>query len=367
MAVPQSTATFLWQPPGSSVGTTMENDKTAARHNERCRRRHVFITHAEHHAQLGRCTLALASGVLTLICAATAWAATEAPRSGVVLWSGDDQWVKIERQDDPAALPNDHPAQLGTEAISNALGTLQIRLVDRDTGIETQRSVFTREELANLVPQVASGLAKAGPQQDVTFSTVGSHPLAAGGLIKDPGVNAGRVFYEGGRLNVIFGELQSNYRKKNVYGQRSEDFTPRRQGSRGEAAQQKWDLAARPGVEFHATSDGGIRNDWVTIDAAIASSQKVAAPHPSETPPRQAASAPTATAPDPSSPASVAAPVAVPDAAKGPAALTEPAPKTGTSTADLEQRLQTLKELREKGLISEEAYRAKMQELLSEL
>ena len=46
---------------------------------------------------------------------------------------------------------------------------------------------------------------------------------------------------------------------------------------------------------------------------------------------------------------------------------TEPAPKTGTSNANLEQRLQKLKDLKEKGLISEEAYRAKMQELLSEL
>jgi hypothetical protein len=37
------------------------------------------------------------------------------------------------------------------------------------------------------------------------------------------------------------------------------------------------------------------------------------------------------------------------------------------SGADLEQRLKTLKDLRDKNLISEEAYRAKMQELLSEL
>ena len=37
------------------------------------------------------------------------------------------------------------------------------------------------------------------------------------------------------------------------------------------------------------------------------------------------------------------------------------------SGADIEQRLKTLKELRDKNLISEEAYRAKMQELLSEL
>ena len=42
-------------------------------------------------------------------------------------------------------------------------------------------------------------------------------------------------------------------------------------------------------------------------------------------------------------------------------------PAATKSGVDLEQRLKTLKELRDKNLISEEAYRAKMQELLSEL
>ena len=230
----------------------MENGTTAARLIER-RRRHLFGAHAAHLAQLGRCKLALVSGAITLVCAAVAWAATEAPRGSVVLWSGDDQWVKIEPQDDPAAVPNDHPAQLGVEAITNALGALQVRLVDPDTGTESHRPVFTPDELGNLTPHVASGLAKAGPRQDVTFSTIDGRPLAAGGLIRKPGVNAGRVFYNDGRLNVIFGELQSSYRKKNVYGQRSEDFTPRRQGSRSKATEQKWILAARsrPGVSFN--------------------------------------------------------------------------------------------------------------------
>jgi hypothetical protein len=314
----------------------MENGTTAARLIER-RRRHLFGAHAAHLAQLGRFKLALVCGAITLVCAAVAWAATGAPRGSLVLWSGDDQWVKIEPQDDPAAAPNDHPAQLDAEAITNALGALQVRLVDSDTGTESDRPVFTLEELGNLAPHVASGLAKAGPRQDVTFSTIDSRPLAAGGLIRKPGVNAGRLFYNDGRLNVIFGELQSDYRKKNVYGQRSEDFTARRQGSRGEATKQKWNLAARPGLEFHSANDGAIRNDWVVIDTAVARSEILAAPAPA------------------------------PDAATAPAAAAESASKTGTSDADLEQRLRKLKELRDKGLISEEAYRAKMQELLSEL
>ena len=126
-------------------------------------------------------------------------------------------------------------------------------------------------------------------------------------------------------------------------------------------------LAARPGLEFHSTNDGDIRNDWVVIDTAVARSEVLAAPQPSDAPARQATSAPVAAAPVPSPPAIVAAPAPVPDAATAPAAAAESASKTGTSNADLEQRLRKLKELKDKGLISEEAYRAKMQELLSEL
>jgi hypothetical protein len=279
--------------------------------------------------------LVIASGALALVAAVTC--AADAPRDVIVLWSANDQWVRVESQDDAAASPNDHPAQLASEAISNALAALRIRIVDEDTATEAQRSVFTAEELRNLAPRIASGLAKAGPAQDVTFSTIGSHPRAAGGLVKDPGVNAGRVFYDEGKINVIFGELQSGYRKRSVYGQRTEDFTARRQGSRKQAAEHEWALAARSGVELHSNA-GGVRNDWVEIDSAAAASSAAA----------------VSQAPAPTPPAATAA-----GSGEGPAAT-----KSGV---DLEQRLKTLKELRDKNLISEEAYRAKMQALLSEL
>lgn len=268
--------------------------------------------------------LVIASGALALVAAITC--AADAPRDVIVLWSANDQWVKIEPQDDAAASPNDHPAQLASEAVSNALAALRMRIVDEDTAAETQRSVFTAEELRTLAPRIASGLAKAGPRQDVTFSTIGSHPRSTGGLVKDPGVNAGRVFYDDGKINVIFGELQSGYRKRNVYGQRTEDFTPRQEGSRTKAAEHEWALAARPGVELHSNASG-VRNDWVEIDTAAVASGAAAV-------------------------------------SQTPAAATLPAAKSGV---DIEQRLKTLKELRDKNLISEEAYRAKMQELLSEL
>lgn len=327
----------------------MEDGTKAARLTER-RPRRLFGAATGPLVRPARSALALAIGAVTLVCAAAVWGAAGEPRGSVVLWSGDDEWVKIEPQDDPAAAPNDQPVQLGAEAIRNALGALQVHLVDPDTGTESRRAVFTADELGNLTPRVASGLAKAGPRQDVTFSTIDGRSLAPGGLVSKPGVNAGRVFYNEGRLNVIFGELQSPYRKRNVYGQRSEDFTPRRQGTRSKATAQKWVLAAGPGLAFHPTNDGGMRNDWVVIDTAVARPEVLAAPQPGDVPARQATSAP------------VTAPVT--EASTAPAAAAESAP---TPNANVEQRLRKLKELKDQGLINDEAYRAKMQEILSEL
>jgi hypothetical protein len=281
-----------------------------------------FTENGDETMRLCRRQLVLASGALALF-AANACAADS--RDVIVLWSAHDQWVKIEPQDDAAASPNDHPVQLASEVIGNALAALRIRPVDQDTAADAQRSVFTADEVRNLAPRIAAGLAKAGPRQDVTFSTIGSHPRSPGGLVKDAGVNAGRVFHDAGKINVIFGELHSGYRKRNVYGQRTEDFTPRQEGLRTRAAEHEWALAARPGVELHSNA-GGVRNDWVEIDGTSATLPAAAA-----------------------------------------ATGSGGTPAATRSGVDLEQRLKTLKDLRDKNLISEEAYRAKMQELLSEL
>ena len=328
------------------------------------------VAHArtERRSAVGR-VVCIATGVLALMASATTWSANEKSKS-VVLWEGQDQWVRIEPQDSSAA-PNDHPVQLSAEEVSNALSALRIRATDKDSGTETQRAAFTRPEIANLAPQVVAGLGKANAKQDVTFSTIGSHAASAGALVKDPAVNAGRVFYQGGKLNVIFGELQTNYRKKNIYGQRSEDFTPRRQGSRDKASKQTWAIVTSPGIDLHAANGGAVRDDWVMIDPVVAGSPAVATPEPSAAAPRQAAAAPETTPAQSAAPGTASASASAPPAAGGaqaPAAgAAAAATQTGKSAADLEQRLQALKDLKDKGLISEEAYNSKVKELLSEL
>jgi hypothetical protein len=119
------------------------------------------------------------AGLLALAISAASWAANEKSKS-VVLWEGEDQWVRIEAQDN-SATPNEHPVQLSAEEVSNALGALQIRVKDKDSGTEVQRAVFTLPEIATLAPQLVAGLGRATAKQDVVFSTIGSHALAAAG------------------------------------------------------------------------------------------------------------------------------------------------------------------------------------------
>lgn len=265
-----------------------------------------------------RCRHALAVlwGVAWVLAAASASAGGD-----LVIWQGDDQSVFLTAQDAAATEPNHHPAELTAAEIEALLAGLTCRPEDGDA--DTSVPVFNPAQVEILGRALSDGLARAAPSQDVAFSVVGAHRLAPGAFGQRSRLTAGRAFVREGRLNVIFGELQSPYRKKNVYGRLEEDFSARRYGSRGlPAARQSAVLAV-------AGRDG--RPDWVELDPS-------GAPAPAARDSGDAAGATT----------TVAAPQAPPDAA-------------------IERRLQTLKRLRDKGLISEEAYRTKVDEILAEL
>jgi hypothetical protein len=215
---------------------------------------------------------------------------------------------------------------------------------------------------------MAAGLARARPSQDVMFSMVGAHRLSPGAFARRNRLTAGRVFFRDGHLNVIFGELQSPYRKKNVYGKVDEDFYPRNFGSRAAAEDLDTKLIASPAAALHRGPDGE-RNDWVVLDPALAHAEVTPAPAPVEPPARPEPMAepapraePTPRA-EPEPPADVAPPTPVP-VRPVPAQAPKPEPE---AASEIEQRLETLKRLRDKGLISDDAYRKKMEEILGDL
>jgi hypothetical protein len=288
-----------------------------------------------------------------LLACGCAGARDSAAPEGVVVWEASkEQWVRLEPRDAAGSPPNDHPAQVEAGEITGTLASLRV-VVD-----ESAEPIFTSSEATQLGEAIARALAQAQPDQDVAFRSVGSRPLTSGKVLKGVSVNTGRVFRQDGKLNLILGDVRARAKTKSVYGQWEEDFSKPRPAIRSASAEHEWKVVAPAGVEQR---NG--RDDWLAFDdsqlAGLAAAAVGAAP---------ATTASPATAPAVASPSSAPA-AAAPMAAPAPAAPPAPAAAAPAADpeADMERRLRTLKDLRDKGLITEEAYRAKIEEILSVL
>lgn len=177
------------------------------------------------------------------------WAAPQKP-----LWQSNDQFVTLEPQDALAAAPappNDHPATLTSDRIAAILTALELRAADHDR----PAALFTRSAAQTIAPHLAQGLLHASPAEDVTFAVIGLHD-ALYGLAKTPKVTTGRVFYRKGRLNIIIGLAQQDVRERD--DRRLFPFTP---GSRQKALPGEWQLLPQP-----ARNDITLeRQDWVMV------------------------------------------------------------------------------------------------------
>ena len=311
-------------------------------------------------------SFAALAGTLLL---ALQWLSAAPARADAEIWSRTDEFVRLEPQDDPGAPPNDHPVQLEARNVGTMLSALQAGFEDEDDPVP----VFSREEVAVLGRAIAEGLARAEPGQDVTFSTIGSHKT--GHLLGRQMVNTGRVFYRDGKLNVVFGEVHGEYRKKNVYGQRSEDFRPRRAASRTTPPDVEWRLEETAGAERYAAG-GQERPDWVLLapDAAPAMTQAPAAgkataareqpaPAAARRPAQQARSAEERLA----DLKKLRDDDLIPEEVYGAKVQEILDTEAAAQSAGVENRLRALKDLRQKGLIPEETYRSRLQAIVDEL
>jgi hypothetical protein len=240
------------------------------------------------------------------------------------LWQSRDQFVALERQVPSSvapAQPNDHPVELTLDRLTAILTSIDMRAAD-DSKAEP---LLTAPAVEALAPYLRQGLQQASPDEDVTFAVIGLHN-ALYGLAKSPKVTTGRVFYKAGRLNIIVGLVQQEVRDRD--DRRLFPFTP---GSRQKAAEGEWKLLP----QADQTGFAQIRKDWLTIN-------------------------------DQWQPAIVQQPPVKPLA---PAVQTTPArpEKPGKDSRRPADRLSTLNELKDNGLISEEEYRSKRLEILNGL
>lgn len=313
------------------------------------------------------------------------------------LWKWHERYVAIEPQAAPSAPPNDHPVKFTPEQIGMMLDALRVVTPQKKQFFTRKKPdpeggapVFADNELEVLSDSLSRGLAKAGSHEDIVFVTTGNYGVAFGGVLKERQVNTGRVFYKDGKLNIIFGAIRGRFMEDRGAGALvaipAVNPVP---GTRQETVPHEWSLVLGTGVNLYENKRGA-RSDWVQIDPAAAvaryeekqklqalSGEEGLSPLAEETE-RLATEqeelsrkirqleedVKSGKTPAPETPTPVAetpAPAAVKTPAPAAAAV-EAAPVEGS----LEQRLRTLKRLRDEGLISEEIYNAKVKELLDE-
>ncbi|NVN91071.1 MAG: SHOCT domain-containing protein [Desulfuromonadales bacterium] len=241
-----------------------------------------------------------------------------------VLWESREQFVKIESQDalkDKPKLPNEHPADISQERLGEILSAIELTTAENKKPVP----LFTKSSLENLVPLLQDGLRQASANEDVTFAVIGLY-TSAYGFAKSPRVVSGRVFYQGGKLNLIIGKAQELVNERQ--DRRLYPFTP---GSRRYPTEEKFTLLPQPG-QMALTM---VRQDWVSFDNNW-------------------------------KPVVVAAPVVEKggEQAAQPSAINK---LFSSKSGKVAERLNVLKELRDKGVITEEEYRGKRLTILNEL
>jgi hypothetical protein len=246
------------------------------------------------------------------------------------------------------AVANSHPINLSPEAIRALLGSIRTPVAGGG-----DEPMFGVSELADLVESIHLALASALPDEDLL---VVSTSRRGGGLLSAPTSITARLFVTGDRLNVI------------VHDNRFEFFGL----YRGAGTLPTFVFGSRTNpslVNLRRAGANARRADWLEIPFSAANAAIEVPGGASQ--PAAAVAAPAAVA---VSPAPAPAPMPTPAAAPAAAAATPVQPAAAPGRArdpafydEQEQRLRTLKRLRDNNLISEDEYQQKRREVLQQL
>ena len=219
------------------------------------------------------------------------------------------------------AEANQHPATLQADGLRQQLA--QVQFVERGAA----QALFSADELAELTGPLVQALGRAGPGDDVLLL---SSVRREGAMFLAPTALTARLFVQGGQLQLIVRDARFEF--YDAY--RGTHQPPRFEfGSR----------TASGSASLRSAGATNRRGDWLSIPLVPVAAQ--AAP---------------ATSAAPAIPAAM--PAAAPAAAATPAAPRKPLDAAGAE--DIERRLETLKRLRDKSLITEEEYQHKRKEIL---
>jgi hypothetical protein len=236
-----------------------------------------------------------------------------------------------------------YPVDVTQAAVANQLRSLRYQPLQ---GVAAVQPVFVEDEVQRL----------AGPLRDA-LRQVSHLDLVHFRLRTATGPTAGEVFATQDHLHWRLAEIAGV------------PFAARSGGS--EESRWDWRLVPGPGQSLFVPATplrGKTVANWVVADFALPTAAglpavrlaPVLAPAPAASPPPAALPAPSAAAP--AKPTAVVSPPAKPAAAPTPAAKKAPQPAPGV----LEEKLETLKRLRDKRLIDKQEYDTRKRQLLDE-
>ena len=282
------------------------------------------------------------------------------------LWkSGASLYIRLTDQDKSkkdVTPPNQHPVQLNASQVTSALEGIEAWSGGGFFKKKTRKSLFSLQQSRLLGQYIASGLSRARSDQDIVFVLARSEKKYL--VIQNRGYTGGRVFYLDGKLHIIIGDYDHEGDRFKETVERSHGVTETRQyfkhGRRAKSVGFKGSIVGRAGVEPHV--DGKkTRRDWIEIELEQAASMYLA---------EKAQEAPQEAVTSEAMQAEAARMARERREMRLELAKMRKEMKSsngGDSTQTIEQRLMTLKDLRDKELISAEEYQQKREQILGEI
>lgn len=187
-----------------------------------------------------------------------------------ILWeSGKNLFIKITKQDKSKSgktSPNNHPVTLNGKDIREALGLLEIWTKGFYKG-EQATKVFSSSVARRLGEHVAKGLKMANPNEDIIYTLVMQKKGSLGDMVSS--YQTGRVFFLDNRLNIIIGDYDNpgDKLKELVYGGAMETVKYSfRTGKRAKASKKfKENTIVVDGITNHKVGSK-FRRDWFIVD-----------------------------------------------------------------------------------------------------
>lgn len=260
--------------------------------------------------------------VASFVLASNVWASDLRP------WSDNRDYVRLEGGD----AANQHPVSFSTEQLAALLGHFYKR-----EGTKEPVPYFSQDEINRIASKLAPLFAKSKPNQDLDFGTSFSE---AGFFLVPRKLNAGRLFVENGRLNLIAGMCAAE--QDITYQQLYAKYRDLDHGSRIKPT----DKLGCELLEGNNTERVNNRSDWVRLNINSVLQTKAA---PVFLPNSKTLTFGTTTASDPAT------------------APTTQSPSSTAKLGEAEERLTTLKQLHDKGLITDAEYEQKRAAIINGL